>query len=77
MSYERTCSNCEKKIKVAVIYCPFCGESVDASAIERRVTIIKAAGSGLLAGEREIVETIDGVCSEFEVLQDRVDHPQV
>ena len=76
MSYEQTCSNCEKTMTAAASYCPFCGEAVDASIIERRVTITEAADGGLLVGEREIVETIDDVCTELEGLQEEVDDPQ-
>lgn len=78
MSYERTCSNCEKEFTAAGSYCPFCGEAVDdgSSTIERRVTITEAPDGGLLVGEREIVETIDGICSKLEALQDDVDDPR-
>ncbi|WP_226479122.1 hypothetical protein [Natrinema amylolyticum] len=77
MSYERTCKDCEKQFTAAANYCPFCGEAVDdGSSIERRVTITEAADGGLLVGEREIVETIDDICSELKALQDEVDNPQ-
>ncbi|WP_226041535.1 hypothetical protein [Natrinema sp. DC36] len=75
MSYERTCSDCEKEFTAAASYCPFCGEPVDASTIERRVTITEAGDGGLLVGEREVVDRVDGVCSELEALRDEVDNP--
>ncbi|QCW03595.1 hypothetical protein [Natrinema pallidum] len=78
MSYEQTCDDCGKEFTAAGSYCPFCGEPVDggSSTIERRVTITEAPDGGLLVGEREIVETIDSICSELEALRDEVEDPR-
>lgn len=78
MSFEQTCDDCGKEYTAAGNYCPFCGEPVDgdSSTIERRVTISEAPDGGLLVGEREIVDRVDGICSELEALRDEIDDPR-